>query len=109
MNIVLRQLAQFVFGSVFLLRIQPKLALVAFGGIGLVAVVSALYGDFARSLAEEVQQLFAVSSGLAETSFSMSETVRAFDGLDSETEKYGDSQYDALQNEEMQGEYHSAH
>lgn len=108
-NIVLRQLAQFIFGSVFLLRIQPKLAAVAFAGIGLVAVASMLYGDFARVLAEKVQGLFAVSSALAENSFSMSETVRAFDGLSVETEKYGGSQYDALQLEELQAWAYGTH
>mmetsp|Transcript_5953 Transcript_5953/g.13023 ORF Transcript_5953/g.13023 Transcript_5953/m.13023 type:complete len:801 (-) Transcript_5953:56-2458(-) len=108
-NIVLRQLAQFLFGSVFLLRIQPKLALVAFAGIGLVAVASKLYGEFARDLAERVQELFAVSSALAETSFSMSETVRAFDGVSIETEKYESSQYDALQLEEMQAWAYGSH
>ena len=95
-NIVLRQLAQFLFGSVFLLRIQPKLALIAFTGIGLVAIAAKLYGDFARSLAEKVQELFATSSALAETSFHMSETIRAFDGVSVETEKYSQSQVRAV-------------
>lgn len=108
-NIVLRQLAQFIFGSVFLLRIQPKLALVAFAGIGLVALVSMLYGDFTRVLAERVQELFAVSSALAETSFSMSETVRAFNGVTVETDKYEASQYDALQLEEVQAWAYGSH
>mmetsp|Transcript_3658 Transcript_3658/g.6881 ORF Transcript_3658/g.6881 Transcript_3658/m.6881 type:complete len:807 (-) Transcript_3658:370-2790(-) len=108
-NIVLRQLAQFLFGSVFLLRINAKLAMAAFAGIGLVAIVSMLYGEFARGLAEKVQELFAVSSALAETSFSMSETVRAFDGVSFETEKYESSQYDALQLEEMQAWAYGTH
>mmetsp|Transcript_8335 Transcript_8335/g.20466 ORF Transcript_8335/g.20466 Transcript_8335/m.20466 type:complete len:811 (-) Transcript_8335:59-2491(-) len=108
-NIVLRQLAQFLFGSVFLLRIQPKLAFVAFTGIGLVAVASMLYGDFTRALAERVQELFAVSSALAETSFSMSETVRAFNGVSIETNKYESSQYDALQLEEVQAWAYGTH
>ena len=108
-NIVLRQLAQFLFGSAFLIKLQPKLALVAFAGIGLVAIASMLYGDFARALAERVQELFAVSSALAETSFSMSETVRAFNGVSTETEKYGASQYDALQLEEMQAWAYGTH
>lgn len=108
-NIVLRQLAQFLFGSVFLLRIQPKLACVAFAGIGLVAIASMLYGDFTRALAERVQELFAVSSALAETSFSMSETVRAFDGVSIETDKYEGSQYDALQLEEVQAWAYGSH
>lgn len=108
-NIVLRQLAQFVFGSIFLLKIQPKLALFAFAGIGLVGVASMLYGDFSRVLAERVQELFAVSSALAETSFSMSETVRAFDGVSVETDKYERSQYSALQLEEVQAWAYGTH
>eukprot|EP00584_Thalassiosira_punctigera_P022792 CAMPEP_0172574302 /NCGR_PEP_ID=MMETSP1067-20121228/136631_1 /TAXON_ID=265564 ORGANISM="Thalassiosira punctigera, Strain Tpunct2005C2" /NCGR_SAMPLE_ID=MMETSP1067 /ASSEMBLY_ACC=CAM_ASM_000444 /LENGTH=547 /DNA_ID=CAMNT_0013366925 /DNA_START=1003 /DNA_END=2646 /DNA_ORIENTATION=+ len=108
-NIVMRQLAQFLFGFVILLRIQPKLAIVAFAGIGLVAAESMFYGDFSRALAERVQELFAVSSALAETSFSMSETVRAFDGVLAETEKYESSQYDALQLEEMQAWAYGSH
>jgi ATP-binding cassette subfamily B protein len=108
-NIVLRQLAQFLFGSVFLLRIQPKLAMVAFAGIALVAYVSMVYGDFTRALAERVQALFAASSALAETSFSMSETVRAFDGVSVETDKYESSQYDALQLEEVQAWAYGSH
>jgi ABC-type multidrug transport system fused ATPase/permease subunit len=108
-NIVLRQLAQFLFGSVFLLRIQPKLAMVAFAGIALVAFVSMVYGDFTRTLAERVQELFAASSALAETSFSMSETVRAFDGVSVETDKYESSQYDALQLEEVQAWAYGSH
>lgn len=108
-NVVLRQLAQFVFGSVFLMRIEPKLAMVAFAGISLVALVSMFYGDFTRVLAEKVQELFAVSSALAETSFSMSETVRAFDGVPTETKKYEGSQYDALQLEEVQAWAYGSH
>lgn len=108
-NIVTRQLAQFLFGAAFLLRLQPALALVAFAGIALVAVAAAVYGDFARGLAEKVQELFAVSSALAETSFSMSETVRAFDGGAVETEKYEASQYDALRLEEMQAWAYGGH
>ena len=108
-NIVTRQLAQFLFGSAFLLRIQPGLAMVAFAGIGLVALVSALYGAFARGLAEAVQELFASSRALADTSFSLSETVRAFDGGTVETEKYEASQLDALQLEEVQAWAYGTH
>mmetsp|Transcript_24675 Transcript_24675/g.51677 ORF Transcript_24675/g.51677 Transcript_24675/m.51677 type:complete len:826 (+) Transcript_24675:275-2752(+) len=108
-NIVLRQLAQFFFGSVYLLKIQPKLAMVAFAGIGLVAVASMLYGEFTRTLAEKVQELFAVSSAVAETSFSMSETVRAFNGVETETVKYEGSQYDALRLEEVQAWAYGTH
>ena len=108
-NVVLRQLAQFIFGSVFLFRIQLKLALVAYCGIGLVAIASLLYGDYTRTLAERVQELFAESSALAENSFAMSETVRAFNGVNSETEKYESSQYDALQLEEVQAWAYGTH
>jgi len=108
-NVVLRQLAQFIFGSVFLFRIQPKLGLITYGGIGLVAIASWLYGDFTRTLAERVQELFAESSALAENSFAMSETVRAFNGVDSETKKYEASQYDALQLEEVQAWAYGTH
>jgi len=108
-NVVLRQLAQFFFGSVFLFRIQPKLGFVTYGGIGLVAIASWLYGDFTRTLAERVQELFAESSALAENSFAMSETVRAFNGVDSETKKYEASQYDALQLEEVQAWAYGTH
>jgi ABC-type multidrug transport system fused ATPase/permease subunit len=83
--------------------------MVAFAGISLVAIVSMLYGDFTRVLAEKVQELFAVSSALAETSFSMSETVRAFDGVPTETKKYEGSQYDALQLEEVQAWAYGTH
>lgn len=62
-----RQLAQLMFGSIFLIRIEPKLAIAAFAGIILVAIVSMLYGDFTRVLAEKVQELFAVSSAIAES------------------------------------------
>lgn len=108
-NIVLRQLAQFIFGSAFLLRIQPKLALVAFGGIGVVAWISKVYGEFARVLAERLQELFAKSSAVAETSFSLSETVRAFDGVSIESDRYESSQYDALQLEEVQAWAYGSH
>lgn len=86
-NVLLRQFAQFVFGAVYLVKISRSLSLYAFGGIGLVAIVSALYGRFARGLAERVQDTFARASAVAETSFSMSETVRAFDGLPCEVAK----------------------
>ncbi len=83
--------------------------MVAFAGIALVAFVSMVYGDFTRTLAERVQALFAASSALAETSFSMSETVRAFDGVSVETDKYESSQYDALQLEEVQAWAYGSH
>lgn len=108
-NIVLRQMVQFLFGSVFLLRIQPRLAMVAFGGIVVVAYVSMVYGGFTRFLAERVQALFAASSAIAETSFSMSETVRAFNGVSAETDKYESSQFDVLQLEEVQAWAYGSH
>ena len=70
--------------------------MVAFGGIGAVAWISKVYGEFARVLAERLQELFAKSSAVAETSFSLSETVRAFDGVSIESDRYESSQYDAL-------------
>ncbi|MGH3055574.1 MAG: ABC transporter transmembrane domain-containing protein [Gaiellaceae bacterium] len=54
-NVVLRQLAQFLIGSVFLVKVSPRLSVWAFAGILLVAYVSAVYGSFARSLSEKVQ------------------------------------------------------
>lgn len=108
-NVVLRQFAQFLFGSVYLLRISPKLAGFAFGGIGLVAIVSAIYGSFARSLAERVQDTFADATAVAETSFSMSETIRAFNGVKAETFKYEGAQSRALDLEEVQAWAYGSH
>ena len=87
-NVVLRQFAQFVFGSIYLLKISPKLSMWAFAGIVLVAWLSALYGDFARDLAEKVQDTFADATAVAESSFTMSETIRAFDGAEIESDKF---------------------
>jgi len=108
-NVVLRQFAQFVFGSVYLLKISPKLAGFAFGGIGLVAILSAIYGSFARDLAEKVQDTFADATAVAETSFSMSETIRAFNGVKAETKKYEGAQSRALELEEVQAWAYGAH
>ena len=108
-NIVLRQVAQFVFGSFYLVRISRSLSAVAFGGITLVALVSALYGRFARRLAERVQETFAHASAVAETSFSMSETVRAFDGVSTETGRYETAQLKALELEEVQAWAYGTH
>lgn len=108
-NVVLRQLAQFLFGAVYLVRVSGKLSLVAFGGVGLVAIVSAVYGRFARVLAEKVQNVFADASAVAETSFTMSETVRAFDGLTCETSKYESAQSSALELEEVQAWAYGSH
>ena len=108
-NVLLRQFAQFVFGAVYLVKISRSLSLYAFGGIGLVAIVSALYGRFARGLAERVQDAFARASAAAETSFSMSETVRAFDGVPYEVAKYEDAQGRALELEETQAWAYGVH
>lgn len=108
-NVVLRQFAQFVFGSIYLIKISPKLSLWAFAGITLVAWLSAVYGDFTRDLAEKVQDTFADGTAVAETSFSMSETVRAFDGTEIESEKYEESQSKALELEEVQAWAYGSH
>ena len=108
-NVVLRQLAQFLFGSIYLIKIAPKLSLWTFAGIGLVAWVAAVYGDFSRDLAEQVQDTFADGTAVAETSFSMSETVRAFDGVEIESDKYEDAQSKALSLEEVQAWAYGTH
>jgi ABC-type multidrug transport system fused ATPase/permease subunit len=108
-NIVLRQLSQFLIGSVFLVRMAPKLSLFAFAGIGLVAWVSAIYGKFARLAAEKYQDSLAEASAVAETSFSMSETVRAFDGLPTETVKFEQAQGKALALDEVQAWAYGTH
>ena len=108
-NVVLRQFAQFVFGSVYLLRISPKLSMYAFAGISLVAYLSAVYGDLARDLAEKVQDTFADATAVAETSFTMSETIRAFDGVDIESDKFEAAQFSALELEEVQAWAYGTH
>ena len=108
-NVVLRQFAQFIFGSIYLLKISPRMSLYAFAGISLVALVSALYGDFARSLAEKVQDTFADATAVAETSFSMSETIRAFNGVSAESGKYEQAQGRALELEEVQAWAYGSH
>ena len=108
-NVVLRQMAQFLIGSVFLIKMAPALSLYAFAGIGLVAYVSALYGEFARYTAEAYQDTLADASAVAETSFSMSETVRAFNGLPTETAKYEDAQSRALGIDETQAWAYGTH
>jgi len=108
-NVVFRQFAQLVFGAVYLLKICRELAFVAFGGILVVAVVSAIYGDFSRILAERVQNMFADASAIAEKSFSMSETVRAFDGVKTEVGKYESAQCRALELEEVQAWAYGSH
>lgn len=108
-NIVFRQAAQLLFGAIYLFRTSVRLALISFAGISLVAYISAVYGDFSRRLAERVQDTFADASAVAETSFSMSETVRAFDGVHSETMKYEASQMRALELEEVQAWGYGTH
>lgn len=108
-NVVLRQFAQFIFGLIYLIKISPSLSMWAFGGILLVAWLSAVYGDFARDLAEKVQDTFAEGTAVAETSFSMSETVRAFDGIETESHKYEGAQNKALELEEVQAWAYGTH
>eukprot|EP00980_Cylindrotheca_fusiformis_P026193 scaffold15514_cov129-Cylindrotheca_fusiformis.AAC.1 len=108
-NVVLRQFAQFIFGSIYLLKISPRLSLWTFAGISLVAWLSAIYGDLARLLAERVQDTFANATAVAETSFSMSETIRAFDGAEVESAKFERAQSKALQLEEVQAWAYGSH
>ncbi|KAG7364293.1 ABC transporter [Nitzschia inconspicua] len=108
-NVVLRQFAQFVFGSIYLIKISPKLSLWTFAGIVLVAWLSAVYGDLARQLAEKVQDTFADATAVAETSFSMSETIRAFDGAEIESDKFEAAQSKALELEEVQAWAYGTH
>ncbi|GKY92308.1 hypothetical protein MPSEU_000201900 [Mayamaea pseudoterrestris] len=108
-NVVCRQLAQFIFGSVYLLRISPKLSFYAFAGILLVAYVSAVYGAFNRELAERVQDTFADATAVAETSFSMSETIRAFNGVEVDSQKFEAAQSRALKLEETQAWGYGSH
>jgi ABC-type multidrug transport system fused ATPase/permease subunit len=108
-NVVLRQLAQFLFGSIYLIRISPKLSLWAFAGIALVAYVSAVYGKFNREIAQKLQDTFADATAVAETSLSMSETIRAFDGVTDESSKYEDAQSHALELEETQAWGYGTH
>lgn len=108
-NVVLRQLAQFLFGFIYLIKISPSLSLWTFFGICIVAWVSAIYGDFARDLAEKVQSVFADATAVAETSFSMSETIRAFNGAEIESGKYEGAQSNALELEEVQAWAYGTH
>ena len=108
-NVVCRQLAQFLFGSVYLIRISPRLSLVAFMGILVVAWISAVYGAFNRQLSEDVQDSFADATAVAETSFTMSETIRAFNGVSIDSAKYEAAQNKALRLEEVQAWGYGAH
>lgn len=108
-NIVLRQTAQFIFGAMYMWRIDTRLSTVAFVGIALTWYVSKLYGDFSRDVGEEVQDRFAESSAVAETAFVLSETVRAFDGVDIETDKFEESAGALLSLEEVQAWAYGTH
>lgn len=108
-NVVCRQLAQFIFGSVVLWRISRYLSMWAFAGVAVVAYISAVYGSFARDLAEKVQNTFANSTAVAETSLSMSETIRSFNGVETESKKYESSQGFALELEEVQALAYGSH
>lgn len=108
-NVVLRQSVQFFIGSAFLIKISPMLSIYAFAGIATVAYVSAIYGAFARRTAVIFQDILAHASAVAETSFSMSETVRAFNGLPVETAKYEDAQMSALNMDETQAWAYGTH
>jgi ABC-type multidrug transport system fused ATPase/permease subunit len=108
-NVVCRQLAQFLFGSVYLIKISPRLSLWAFAGIALVAYVSAVYGAFNRELSERVQDTFADATAVAETSFTMSETIRAFNGVEMDSAKYEAAQNRALELEETQAWGYGTH
>lgn len=108
-NIVSRQFAQFVFGSIYLVRISPSLSAWTFAGIGLVAWVAAIYGDFARDLSQRVQDSYADASAVAETSFSMSETIRAFDGVRDESVRFETAQNRALELEEVEAWGYGTH
>lgn len=108
-NVVLRQSAQFLFGSIYLVKISPKLSMYAFAGIFLVAWLSAVYGGVARKLAEKVQDTFADATAVAETSFSMSETIRAFNGAEIESAKFESAQSRALELEEVQAWAYGTH
>ena len=108
-NVVLRQFAQFLFGSVYLIAISPRLSVFAFVGIAVVAWVSAVYGAFNRELSQKVQDTYADATAVAETSFSMTETVRAFDGVHAESERYEYAQSRALETEEVQAWGYGTH
>lgn len=108
-NVILRQFAQFVFGTVYLIRLSPRLTMLSYFGIVCMLWLSALYGNFSRGLAEKVQETIAGASAVAETSFTMSETVRAFDGVQSETKKYESAQGAALELEEIQAWAYGSH
>jgi ABC-type multidrug transport system fused ATPase/permease subunit len=108
-NVVCRQLAQFIFGSVYLIKISPRLSLAAFAGIAVVAWISAVYGVFNRVLSEQAQDTYADGTAVADTSFSMSETIRAFDGVNTESHKYEKAQSAALDMEEIQAWGYGSH
>lgn len=108
-NVVLRQLAQVLFGSIYMIRTTGKLSLLAYAGMAAITSVSAVYGSFANRLADQVQSALAKGTAVAETSFTMSETIRAFDGVHIESGKYENAQSDALELEEVQAWSYGLH
>jgi ABC-type multidrug transport system fused ATPase/permease subunit len=60
-------------------------------------------------LAEKVQDTFANSTAVAETSLSMSETIRSFNGVEIDSKKYEASQGLALELEEVQAFAYGTH
>jgi hypothetical protein len=108
-NVVCRQLAQFIFGSIYLIRISPRLSLFAGLGIVLVAICSAIYGKFNRDCAMTVQDTFANATSVAETSFRLSETIRLLNGRRSQSKSYETAQRSALQVEEIQAWGYGTH
>jgi ABC transporter transmembrane region len=108
-NVVCRQLAQFLFGSIYLIRISPRLSLFAGLGIALVGLTSAVYGKFNRECAGVVQDTFAKATTVAETSFRLSETIRFLDGRRAQSAAYERAQRRALQLEEIQAWGYGTH
>lgn len=108
-NVVCRQLAQFLFGSIYLVRISPRLSLFAGFGILLVGIISNIYGKFNRDCAERVQDTFAKATIVAETSFRISETIRMLDGRQTQSRAYEKAQRKALDVEEVQAWGYGTH
>lgn len=108
-NVVCRQLAQFIFGSVYLWRTSAQLSCLATVGILVIAYISAIYGSFNRILAQRVQNTLARATAVAENSFVLSETIRAFDGIGAESQRYETAQAEALDLEETQAWGYGTH
>ncbi|MCB9672671.1 MAG: ATP-binding cassette domain-containing protein [Alphaproteobacteria bacterium] len=75
-------------GFVMLGWTSPWLTLVAMSVVPVVAVGASVYGRYIRRLSSEVQDSLALSSQVAEETFSGVRTVRAFAREASETERY---------------------